>query len=151
MSKENVSATVDSDVAEWLDQDGRNRSETINKAVKQYMKAGGNERAMIELRLEQLRSRKTNLEGELETVDAEIAKLKARLDSIKEEKQEQKEETIEEMVKRFKPASWLSAVPKHRQMPDRDNHKLKECADNTDMTPTELSEKMAEYVKENYE
>lgn len=82
MAKDTISATVDPEVSEWLDQEGRNRSETINKAVKAYMSSDGSEKAMLTLRKEQLKSQERTLETELESVREEIASVDDRLSDI---------------------------------------------------------------------
>lgn len=98
MSKENISATVDPEIAQWLDQPGRNKSETINQALKQYRQAGGNERAMIELRLEQIKSRKNELKSQLSSVEDEEEQLERRLDNIVEEQEKEKEDVFNQAL-----------------------------------------------------
>jgi hypothetical protein len=93
MAKENISATVDPEVSEYLDQAGRNKSETINQAVKAYMESGGNERAMLELRQSQLESEKRTKENELENVKEELTAVRERLDELRTEAKEDKQES----------------------------------------------------------
>jgi len=93
MSKETISATVDPEIAEYLDQEGRNRSQTINKAVRQYMEAGGNELAMINLRIEQLRSQQQTLRSELESVSNQLEEVEQRKQEILQEQETERQET----------------------------------------------------------
>lgn len=97
MAKENISATVEKDVAEYLDMPGRNRSQTINQAVKQYMKADSSENAMLRLRKEQLESDISNLESQLSEKRAELERVDERLD----EQQSKVDKVVQEAREAF--------------------------------------------------
>lgn len=85
MSKERLSATVDPDVQEFLDMPGRNKSETINEAVKQYMKANSSDKAMLRLRKEQLESDISNLKSQLREKENELNRVDEKLGEHKSE------------------------------------------------------------------
>jgi len=56
MSKERTSITVDPEVAEYLSRESVNASGLVNKLVKQYMNGGGEEDALREFRMQQVKS-----------------------------------------------------------------------------------------------
>lgn len=145
MARKNVSATVSEDVYEFLDQ-SKNKSETIDEAVRQYMMAGGNERAMIELRLEQEKSRRQTLKNELQSVNSEIEKLQSRLDEIVESKHQQEQQTIEEIAEKVKPTRWMNSGNKENQLPGCGHQIYQNNADDMEMTPKELREAVVDYI-----
>jgi len=151
MSKENISATVDEDVAEYLDQPGRNRSETINEAVKAYRSAAGNEKAMINLRLEQLRTQRRSLESDLENVESEIEALEDRRDELEREEQAEENEVIKEAAEKLKPAAWLRSAPKESQIPDADSEEVRSLAKKANMAPEELRDRVVTRILEEEE
>jgi len=150
MPRQNISATVSEEVYNYLEQTD-NKSEAIDRALRQFMKAGGNERAMIELRLEQEKSRRTSLETELDSVNKEIAELEQRLDELKENKREEREQTVEQIAEQHKPVKWMNSVSKAAQMPPEDSDVIQEAAGDMDMTPEELHSRVVEYIQEEYD
>jgi len=145
MPRKNVSATVSEDVYEFLDQ-SKNKSETIDEAVRQYMMAGGNERAMIELRLEQEKSRRQSLKNELQSVESDIEQLQDRLKEIVESKHQHKQQTIEQIAQKVKPTRWMNSGNKESQLPSCGHQIYQNNADDMDMTPKELREAVVDYI-----
>lgn len=145
MSKENISATVDKDVAEYLDQPGRNRSETINMAVKAYMDSAGGEKAMIKLRLNQLRSRRKSLNSELENVVEEIEQLEGRLDTLEQEKQSERQDTWEEALNIIQFGEFKSTGDVYIRS---DESTVKDFADRLDMDVEAFRSELIERNKE---
>lgn len=81
MSKDRISATVDEDVAEYLDQDHINTSGLVNRLLKQYISGGRTDEQIREFRKQQVKSeykdaanrarRKLQEFNELRAADAE--------------------------------------------------------------------------------
>jgi len=94
MSKENVSVTVDPDVAQYLDRPGVNTSGKINDLLKQEMNAGTSEKQMLELRQEQLEGEIESLESQLETKKKGLKNVQQRLGELDNEKEKQYEDDL---------------------------------------------------------
>jgi len=84
MSKQNISASVDEDVAGYLSQEHINASGLINDLVKQYMDGGSEQAAILRLREEQLRS---EIEALSQQEEAKRQELNRLADSRKEAEQ----------------------------------------------------------------
>lgn len=81
MTKERRTVSLDEEVEEYLASEGVNASELVNKLVKKHASAGGDERAMLELRKEQLQSDINSLGGRIESKEKELERIQARLDT----------------------------------------------------------------------
>lgn len=127
MSKENISASVDPEVAAHLSRDEVNASGLINSLVKKQMAGGTSERAMVELRLEQVESEIEQTESRLETLTAERDQLQARLDDIDDKATSELAEAREN----------LDGVPR-----DPENPAIVNWATKLDMTPEQLLEEL---------
>jgi len=125
MSKENISATVDPEVAQYLNREGINTSGKINKLVKQEMNAGTSERQMLELRQEQLQGDIEDLENRLETKEKMLQDVNSRLGELDEKEQENNREQLRKLKK----------------VPNDPGHSfVQEVAEDLGMTPEEALE-----------
>jgi len=129
MSKERISATVDPEVAEYLQKEGVNASGAINKAIKQQMGVSGENTDLIELRLEQVEGEIDRHESSLESLYAQKEALEERLEEIEENRNERRQDKLRKL----------------KQVPDDPSHPLvQEVAEELDMTPEEAIEKSKE-------
>lgn len=92
MSKERRTVSLDAEADEYLSQEGVNASQLVNKLVRDYTGAGGNDRAMLELREQQLESELTELESRVGTKRDELERVREQLGSH----QDQRETILEE-------------------------------------------------------
>lgn len=88
MSKERRTVSLDPEVDEHLAKDGVNASELVNSLVKSHADAGGNERAMLELREQQLESELADLESRTERKRQELQQVRDRLDETRDEREQ---------------------------------------------------------------
>lgn len=88
MSKERRTVSLEPDVHDFLSKEGVNASQLVNKLVKNHATAGGDERAMLELRAEQLRSDINELETRTQTKQDELDKVEERLSEYRTERNE---------------------------------------------------------------
>jgi len=88
MSKERRTVSIESEVDEYLSSEGVNASQLINQLVKNHASSGGDERAMLELRAEQLRSDIEELTGRLETKENELERIEKQLEQFESEKEQ---------------------------------------------------------------
>jgi len=79
MSKKNISASVDEEVEAYLSQEHVNCSGLVNKLVKTHATAGGSERAMLELREQQLESELADLESRTDRKRQELERVREQL------------------------------------------------------------------------
>jgi len=125
MSKENISATVDPEVAQYLQREEINTSGKINKLVKQEMSAGTSEKQMLQLRKEQLEGDVADLKSRLETKEEMLENVESRLSQIGEEEKEEAKEMLRK----------LKRVPN-----DPEHSFVQEVAEELDMTPEQALE-----------
>lgn len=131
MGKKNVSATVDEDVYEFLQQDHINNSGLINRCLREYMNTGGDVSAVRDLRIRQLEDEANDLESRAENKRERADELRQELQKTEaNEKTEQRKRVLEG-------AEMIPADPSH---PFVQQH-----ADDVDMTPKELAEEIADY------
>lgn len=97
MSKERRTVSLDRDVDDYLDRDGVNASELVNKLVKSHMTAGGDQEAMLELRKQQLESDVQELQSREETKRQELQQVRDRLETIDEEQRARIETAAERL------------------------------------------------------
>lgn len=123
MSKNNISATVDDDVYEFVQQDHINTSGLINRCLREYMNTGGDVSAVRDLRIKQLED------------DAED--LLSRAEN-KREKAEELREAIEKQDDEVDESRREEQLKKLRMVPDDPEHMLvQQVADELNMTPEE--------------
>lgn len=128
MPKQNVSATVDEDVADYLSQDHVNASGLINQLVKRHMN-GESEELLREFRRKQLEEEAEELSSRAERKREEAEKLA----EVTEEKQTERQAELEEV------ADQLAGVKR-----DPENPAVKAQAANLGMEPEELLEELPE-------
>lgn len=125
MTKENVSASVDPEVAAYLSKESVNASGTINQLVKQQMSAGNQNRAVVEMRLKQLKSQIERREDELDNLRRERDALETQLENMDEAADEVRREKLRQL----------------KQVPDDPSHPLvAEVAEELGITPEEALE-----------
>jgi len=92
MSKDRRTVSLDPKVQQYLSESGVNASELVNDLVKTHMGAGGNERAMLELRREQVKDSIADLENQLESKRGRLKVINEKLN----EYQTKDERTLEQ-------------------------------------------------------
>jgi septal ring factor EnvC (AmiA/AmiB activator) len=96
MSKERISASVDPEVEEYLSQDGVNASGLINRLVKNHASAGDREKAMLQLREDQLESEIESMRAQLKQKEDELSDIRQRIDEMQPEADRVVQEAVEE-------------------------------------------------------
>jgi uncharacterized protein (DUF3084 family) len=139
MTKERRGVSLEPEVNEYLSQEGVNASQKINKLVKQEMNAGTTERAMLQLRLEQVRGDISNHEGELERLRKQEQDLLERLETLEHEREQQQENTLQDAINSFDVVE-LSSMDS--PMVDATDDELQDYADELDMSIQELKDKI---------
>lgn len=95
MSKKNVSATIDPEVAQYLDQEHINKSATINKALKSIMGIDEDEEQILNYRIQQVESELEELRQRTRNKERELETLKSRRNDIESEREGVIEEAAE--------------------------------------------------------
>lgn len=95
MSKDNISATVDPEVASYVSRDSVNTSGLVNELLKQHMNGATSEKQMLEFRIEQVESEIQSLQSRLENKQDELKELEARKDDLKSQQQERLEKAVD--------------------------------------------------------
>lgn len=127
MTKERRTMSLDREVDDYLASDGVNASQLVNRLVKNHVSSGGDERAMLELRREQLESEVADLTSRLETKQAELSRVNERLGNV----QDDREDLLAEV------RDTLRDTPR-----DPANAAIRTQADRLDMTPQELVDEL---------
>lgn len=126
MSKNNISATIDDDVYEFVQQDHINTSGLVNRCLREYMNTGGDVSAVRDLRIQQLED------------DAEDFETRAQ---NKRETAKELRKAIEKESNTVDEGKRKEQLEKVRMVPDDPGHMLvQEVADELDMTPEEVLE-----------
>ena len=133
VSKENISATVDPENAEFLAQEHINRSGLINKLVTQYRTGGATEDVIREFRIEQLEDDADDAEKKAERKRRRAAELKA---AMTETEDREREDILDA-------AADIPASP--------ENAWVVEHADDVDMTPEEFAREIADRHGKKYD
>lgn len=87
MSKERRTVSLDQEVEEYLARESVNASSLINQLVRNHMSTGGNRKAMLELRREQIQSELSELESRKESKAGELEKVETELSEITSERE----------------------------------------------------------------
>ena len=95
MSKKRRTVSLDPAVDEHLSSEGVNASQLVNRLVKHHASSGGDEKAMLELRAEQLRSDINELQGRIESKQDELETVESRLEEYRTEREEVIEQAAE--------------------------------------------------------
>lgn len=128
MSKQNISATVDEDVADYLGQDHVNASGLINELVTRHIN-GDSEDVLREFRRNQLLEEADDLENRAERKREKAEKMA----EVEEQREKERQEEIESV------AEQLAGVER-----DPENAAVKAQADSLGITPEELLEELPE-------
>jgi len=121
--KERISATVDPEVKEYLDQQDINTSGLINKLIKQHMGAGDSTRGILELRRDQIEAEIQSLNTRVDHKEAELEKVDSRLGDLDEQQESRLEDARDALE-----GKYLTVDDKPVQF----------WADELDMDPLEL-------------
>lgn len=136
VSKNNISATVDDDVYEFVQQDHINTSGLVNQCLKQYMNTGGDVSAVRDLRIQQLMD-------EAEEYDTLAEKKREQAEELQEAYERAEAEDAEERQQEvIDNAENIPADPAHPHFAD---------ADGVDMTAEELAKTAAEEYNKEYD
>lgn len=95
MSKERRTVSLEPEVNDFLQEEGVNASQLVNKLVKNHATSGGDTRSMLELRAEQLRSDINELHGRVESKEDELERVESRLDEFRTEREKVLDEAAE--------------------------------------------------------
>jgi len=137
VSKHNISATVDDDVYEFLQQDHINISGLVNQCLKQYMDTGGDVSAVRDLRIQQLMDEADEYNTLAEKKREQAKELQEAYDKVEEQSEDKRREKIIEK------ARSIPADPTHPHFTTN--------ADGVDATPEELAKEAAEYHGKTYQ
>jgi len=133
MSKKRKTVTLDPEVKAYLDTEGRNASETVNKLVKMEMGGEAVNKELIRMRMEMEEDRyqeaAQKARGHLERYN----QLNDRISEIEEEEQNHRKEAFDLL----KNVPWKP-----------DNPAIQTNADDLDMTPEELIAELEDYHAE---
>jgi len=136
VSKNNISATVDDDVYEFVQQDHINTSGLVNQCLKQYMNTGGDVSAVRDLRIQQLMD-------EAEEYDTLAEKKREQAEELQEAyERAEAEDTEERRQEVIDNAENIPADPSHPHFVE---------AEGVDMTPEELAKAAAEEYNKEYD
>lgn len=137
VSKPNISATVDEDVHEFLQQDHINISGLVNRCLREYMNTGGDVSAVRDLRIQQLEDDAADLQNRAENKRERAEELRAAIESSE---QAREEERLERALDR------LEMVPANPE-----NGFIIEQAEDLEITPEELAREVAEEYNKEYQ
>lgn len=131
MSKERRSISIETDVDEYLSREGVNASQLINELVKNHYSAGGDEKAMLKLREQQLESDVRSLEGQIAEKENELDQIRDRLSEFHDQTETILQEASDVLV-----------------TTDPENEALKTWAGKADLSPDEFAEKLETYMED---
>lgn len=127
MSKQRRTVSLDPDVDEYLDAEGVNASQLVNRLVRNYHSADGDELAMLRLREQQLKS-------EVEELESRLQSKRNELETVQEKIGEQRNATAG-IVREA-----IDHLPEHVREPD--NPAVENWASKAGMSPEELLERI---------
>jgi len=104
--KTQISITVDPEVAEYLSQDGLNRSGFMNKAAREKIGLDTRNTEMLRFRLNQVREEREEAEQKAERK----SKLEEKLEKQLEQQQQQEEQETEELWQEAKAAITVEEI-----------------------------------------
>jgi len=133
MTKERISASVDPEVEAYLSRESVNASGLINQLVKQQMASGVESKQLLQLRLDQINSEIDRHESQLESLEKEREGIKSRLEKLKSDEKAEVRETLDQL----KSVPWAP-----------DNPAIQTNADDLDMEPSELIDRLEDYHAE---
>lgn len=95
MGKENISATVDPDVARYVERDSVNTSGLVNRLLKNYLNGDSGEVQMLRLREEQLKSELEAAREKVNTTEKQLNSVQERINQLKADRQNSLDQAIE--------------------------------------------------------
>jgi hypothetical protein len=131
--KTQISITVDPEVAEYLSQDGINRSGFLNKAAREKIGLDARNTEMLQLRLQQVRDEREEAEDKAERK----RQIEEQLQSKLEEKQQQQEQEQEQLWKEAESVIDVEEIGGTEIITTKDRY-LKEWADRLNISVDEL-------------
>jgi len=130
VSKKRISATLEDDVYQFVQQEHINTSGLINRCLKEYMNTGGDVSAVRDLRIRQLKDEADELESRADTKRQRAKELRGELEAAKDD-----EQTAE-----------LDAVLQRAEYipPDPEHPFVQENATELGIEPTDLADEIAD-------
>lgn len=133
MTKERISASVDPEVEAYLSRESVNASGLINQLVKQQMASGVESKQLLQLRLDQINSEIDRYESQLESLEKERKGIKSRIEKLESDEKAEVREALDQ----------LETVPWKV-----DNPAIQTNAEDLDMEPSELIDRLEDYHAE---
>lgn len=128
--KTTISAYIDEENAEWLDEADVNKSQLINELLSEKrMHRSEDREEILERKIEDKKNEIAEQKNELRELEQELANLEAELESVREKKSAQVEEVIEQLGR-------ATVVPADERGPDAYQSYAEECG----MMPDEFAD-----------
>lgn len=137
MPKQNISASVDEDVHEFVSQDHINTSGLVNQLIREYMGGGSMNDFVYEFRRQQLLEDADDLS---ERADQKRQRAEALAEKMSEAEAEQREAEYDDAIE------GASNVPA-----DPENSYVRDHAEQFDMTPEEFAREISETHDKEYD
>jgi len=134
---EHVSARIDDEIAKLLDEPGRNKSETIEEALRHYFDGQNGQTGYLQIRVNRLQDDVDDLENRLEEKREKLQHFKRLLEEQQQERKEEQEQTLQDAIDDFEVVE-LSSMD--RPMVDATDDELQNYADELSMTIDELKD-----------
>lgn len=107
VSKKRISATLEDDVYQFVQQEHINTSGLINRCLKEYMNTGGDVSAVRDLRIRQLKDEADELETRADTKRQRAKELREELEATKDDEQTAELDAV------LQRAEYIPADPEH--------------------------------------
>jgi len=130
MTKERRTVTLDPDVDEFLQKEGVNASELVNRLVEAHFTMGGDKLAMLEMREKQIESDIEELQARVESKEHELDQVQEQLSHLRNDK----ECVIQEAA---------DVIPD--EITSEQNGAVRRYADEAGISPSELLERIDDY------
>lgn len=127
MTKSRRTVSLDEENDQYLDADGINASSLVNRLVRSYRSAGGDETGMLRLREQQLESEVAELESRLEAKRRELDSIRDQLSTFEDTQQS----VLEEAAETISP-----------QARSTDNPAVENWANKADLPPEEFLDRL---------
>jgi len=151
--EERLVAEIPSELKGLVDQDSRTNKEIVQAAL--WREFGGQRMSALERRIEEkqrrvsmIESEKNERQRELEEERQELEALREKYSAQKQERKEEREDKIAHAAAVLSPDSWLSSMPKHRQIPAVDSDELQAVADELGIAPETLRDRVVTHIQE---
>lgn len=127
MTKSRRTVTLDEEIDEYLDAEGVNASQLVNRLVRSYQTAGGSEVGMLRLREQQLESEIQELDSRRETKQDELERVREQLSEL----QDGRDDVIRDAAE---------SLDDHVRVPD--NPAVQNWAEKAGLPPEEFLERL---------